>query len=447
MFERLATALDITPALFAVFGFYLLAAVVYAWLWATLERRRRLIKDDLAVRLSWAPEAVIAPMMATPILLIAFAQQAATSAMATANLSDVSETKAMEAANGLLGYANSTSYGAIVIAWNAVLLGLIAAALVRQRLRSMPPPAGSFAGAGTALIIFAVLPLAGAQYLYAQAAPNIVLAPGGPIVVGSVGVVQQVLPSFVQVENAAAVAGIVALLLGASIVLLALVKSQPHIKDPRGPLTIVLSSIVLGGAVLADAMPYSAENSIPQDTRATIRMPTLRTMEVPVLRGPLAAAPFGPRIHLATDRVLYEDSPVEGIEEIDANLKALRRQEPRLFPGQARMQSLMIAVDARIRVGSLLALMEMGRRHDFRRYYLGFHHKEQGPVRPLLGPTEICAESWLEVSLEPGEQSTLVVTRDEPFEDLARRSIEAAGDHGRVHWRAAQPATDAAPQP
>ncbi|MCA9549536.1 MAG: hypothetical protein KC933_05830 [Myxococcales bacterium] len=217
---------------------------------------------------------------------------------------------------------------------------------------------------------------------------------------------------------------------------LALVRARLQVKRPRPAAVFVGVALVLSALLIADAMPLAKEVSRPPPfSPRALLLPAALPVTTPDLEGALAEVPRGLVIVVGPQILQVEAAPIEGLHALPDRIRQAKQVDA-MRSSARRPFSALLAVDRDTPVERVLEVIGVvGPAVD--QLVLAFVHDEPQRARPIFGQRTLRTETWLRLSMTPGEPSVQVRAK-ERFQSLAERSIEAAGGGGAVHWRVSE---------
>lgn len=217
---------------------------------------------------------------------------------------------------------------------------------------------------------------------------------------------------------------------------LALVRARLQVKRPGPAAVFVGVALVLSALLIADAMPLAKEVSRPPPfSPRALFLPASLPVTTPDFEGALAEVPRGLVIVVGPQILQVEAAPIEGLHALPDRIRQAKQVEA-MRSSARRPFSALLAVDRDTPVERVLEVIGVvGPAVD--QLVLAFVHDEPQRARPIFGQRTLRTETWLRLSMTPGEPSVQVRAK-ERFQSLAERSIEAAGGGGAVHWRVSE---------
>lgn len=410
MFESIAVHLREAPLLGGLLAFMVVMWIVNPLLLVLFVVRRSRLKRAPDARLSPLPELGGLVMLVAPVLLAAIGYREAAALVAEPHPGMDPSEMATLFAQGISTEISVSSFAAMTCVINALMLAVVLAALVTQRLRTARPPIPAFVAVAVglgglsvvALSIGVVARVAGISRAFGAVASA---DPPQRAELFVVGLEQARAPLEVGV-----VVALVLLGFGVVMAVVALARSRLEVAPAPGSVAVVALALAGSAALIVEVAPFAAENDMPlPETVAMSVFPLDMQVALPELEGPLRHVPRGPAVQIELERLMIEGMVTKDLADLGGKLAEMRRVDELIHPGQDNSVLLLVA-DQGVRGSRLLEILELGRKEGFK----------------------------LEVALEAAGAPAIDVRSADSFAALAARSLKAAGQEGLVRWDRAE---------
>ena len=388
--------------------------------------RRGQLQRDPKTKLTLWPELCAVVAVSAPAFCALFARHSALGTLQEAmgpGAKDPS-TLATQLAYAISTQLNTDALVALVILPTAAVSLVGAGLLTASRLHGASGQAKLLGGLGAALGLSSLLPLAMGvlkKTMGVTAAFSAVAAadPAQKAILLKAGMAE----AAPALERAALIT-IALFLLGALLVGLALLKAKPEAARPGPALVFCAIALSLSGALVLEARSFQVEVTGPPIPTSNQGMLVPPGTQLPALKGPdpLTRAPT---VFVDLEQLNLEGVSTPTIEVLIEKLKEMKKIDRLMHPNAPFDGRIILCAAPRVPGARLLKIFGAFSAVGYRNVYLAFEQKGQPQDRPLLGRRVPVSQSSAQLELIASTEGTVRLAPEEPYEDFAKRVIQA----------------------